>query len=88
VRAQACVPLAIATIDHHMKGMPQISATALYQPPSHDLPFLAVVFDPERVIHAVRPFPSEAAAQGFLQAFMQEKAGEYGLAPESVSGEK
>jgi hypothetical protein len=47
-----------------------------------------VVFDPEGVIHAVRPFSSEAAAQGFLQAFMQEKAGEYGLAPASLSGGK
>ncbi len=68
--------------------MPQISATTVYQPPSQDLPFLAVVFDPEGVIHAVRPFPSEAAAQGFLQAFMQEKAGEYGLAPASLSSGK
>jgi len=65
-----------------------MSATAIYQPPSQDLPFLAVVFGPEAVIHAVRSFPTEAAAQRFLQAFMQEKAGEYGLAPESLSSEK
>jgi hypothetical protein len=68
--------------------MSEISATAIYQPPSQDLPFLAVVFDPEGVIHAVRPFRNEAEAQGFLQAFMHEKAGEYGLAAASLSGEK
>jgi hypothetical protein len=65
--------------------MSQIPASAIYPPPAQELPFLAVVFDPEGVIHAVRPFPTEAAAQGFLQAFMQEKAGEYGLAPDTVA---
>jgi hypothetical protein len=64
--------------------MSQLSNTAVYSPPSHGLPFLAVVLDPERVIRVVRPFPTEAGAHAFLQAFMQEKAGEYGFPPDNT----
>ena len=44
------------------------AATAIYNPPSDGFPFVAVVFSPSR-----------RDAEGFLQAFMQESAGEYGL---------
>jgi hypothetical protein len=38
-----------------------------------------VVFSPDRAIQAFRAFPLRRDAEAFLQAFMQEEAGEYGL---------
>ena len=55
------------------------AATAVYQPPRDGFPFIAAVFSPNGTIAAFRPFPTRAGAEGFLQAFMQEGAGEYGL---------
>jgi hypothetical protein len=40
---------------------------------------MAAVFSPDGAIQALRPFLSRREAEGFLQAFMQESAGEYGL---------
>ena len=54
-------------------------STAIYSPPNDGLPFVAAVFSPDGAIQAFRAFPSRQAAEGFLQAFMQEGAGEYGL---------
>jgi hypothetical protein len=54
-------------------------ATAIYNPPADGFPFMAAVFSPDGAIQAFRPFLSRREAEGFLQAFMQESAGEYGL---------
>ena len=54
-------------------------STAIYNPPDEGLPFMAAVFNPDGAVQAFRAFPSRRAAEGFLQAFMQESAGEYGL---------
>ena len=55
------------------------ASTAIYDPPCDGFPFIAAVFSPDGAIQAVRAFPSRRDAEGFLQAFMQESAGEYGL---------
>lgn len=55
------------------------ATTAIYNPPTDGFPFVAVVFSPEGAIQAFRAFASRRAAESFLQAFMQEGAGEYGL---------
>jgi hypothetical protein len=55
------------------------ASTAIYNPPSDGFPFVAVVFSPDGAIQAFRAFPSRPDAEAFLQAFMQEGAGEYGL---------
>ena len=55
------------------------TSTAIYNPPSDGFPFVAAVFSPDGTIQAFRAFPSRRDAEGFLQAFMQESAGEYGL---------
>jgi hypothetical protein len=55
------------------------TSTAIYNPPSDGFPFMAAVFSPDGAIQAFRAFPSRQTAEGFLQAFMQERAGEYGL---------
>jgi hypothetical protein len=72
------------SICYYWQAMSQLSNTAAYRPPSQGLPFLAVVLDPERVVRVVRQFATEAEAHGFLQAFMQEKAGEYGFPPDNT----
>ena len=53
--------------------------TAIYNPPEGGFPFVAAVFNPTGKLEAFRPFPSRREAEVFLQAFMQEGAGEYGL---------
>ena len=53
--------------------------TAIYEPPEDGLPFVVAVFNPTGKIEAFRPFRSRRGAEVFLQAFMQEGAGEYGL---------
>jgi putative alpha-1,2-mannosidase len=55
------------------------ASTAIYNPPSDGFPFVAVVFSPDGATQAFRAFPNRRDAEGFLQAFMQEGAGEYGL---------
>lgn len=60
-------------------GTATSAATAIYSPPRDGLPYIAIVFSPSVTIEAVRPFPSHQEANAFLQAFMQENAGEYGL---------
>jgi len=55
------------------------ASTAIYSPPSDGFPFVAVVFSPDGAIQAFRAFQSHRDAEAFLQAFMQEGAGEYGL---------
>ncbi len=55
------------------------ASTAIYNPPSDGFPFVAIVFSPDGAIQAFRAFSNRRDAEGFLQAFMQERAGEYGL---------
>jgi hypothetical protein len=51
----------------------------IYEPTRPGAPFIAAVFDPEGRIVASQGFPTRAGAEAFLQAFLQEDAGEYGL---------
>jgi hypothetical protein len=53
--------------------------TVIYSPPTDGFPFVAAVFNPTGKLEAFRPFASRRDAEAFLQAFMQEGAGEYGL---------
>ena len=53
--------------------------TAIYNPPSDGLPFMAAVFSPNGTVQAFRAFPSRRGAEVFVQAFMQDNAGEHGL---------
>ena len=53
--------------------------TAIYNPPEDGLPFMAAVFSPNGRVQAFRAFPSRRDAEAFVQAFMQENAGEHGL---------
>jgi hypothetical protein len=54
-------------------------ANRIYEPARPGAPFIAAIYDPEGRMVASRGFPTRAGAEAFLQAFMQEKAGEYGL---------
>ena len=51
----------------------------IYEPTRPGAPFIAAVFDPEGRILASQGFSTRAGAEAFLQAFLQEDAGEYGL---------
>jgi hypothetical protein len=51
----------------------------IYEPTRPGAPFIAAIFDPEGRIVASQGFPTRAGAEAFLQAFMQEGAGDYGL---------
>ena len=53
--------------------------TAIYNPPSDGFPFMAAVFSPDGTVLAFRAFDSRRGAEAFVQAFMQENAGEHGL---------
>ena len=55
------------------------ASTTIYNPPDDGFPFVAAVFNPTGKLEAFRPFASRRDAEAFLQAFMQEGAGEYGL---------
>ena len=55
------------------------NAQKIYEPTRPDSPFIAAIFDPDGRIVASHAFPTRAGAEAFLQAFMQEDAGEYGL---------
>jgi hypothetical protein len=61
-------------------GMPQLSTTAIYEPSRFgSTSYVAAVFDPDGVVQTSRSFSTRELAEAFLQAFMQESAGEYGL---------
>ncbi len=51
----------------------------IYEPADAGAPFIAAIFDPDGSIVASHGFPTRAGAEAFLQAFMQEGAGEHGL---------
>ena len=54
-------------------------AQEIYEPTRPGFPFIAAIFAPDGRIVASHGFPTRAGAEAFLQAFMQEGAGEYGL---------
>ncbi len=55
------------------------TSSAVYNPPSPNLPYVAVILSPEAQVIAARAFRAREAAEAFIQAFMQENAGEHGL---------
>jgi hypothetical protein len=55
------------------------ASIAVYGAPSDGFRFLAAVFGPDGAIQAFRAFTARRDAEGFLQAFMQEGAANYGL---------
>jgi hypothetical protein len=42
-------------------------------------PYVVAIYDPNGRIVASQGFPTRSGAEAFLQAFMQENAGEFGL---------
>jgi hypothetical protein len=54
-------------------------STMIYEPSETGAAYVAAAFSPDGKIQARRSFDTRKAAEAFLQAFMQEKAGEYGL---------
>jgi hypothetical protein len=54
-------------------------AQTIYEPSRPGFPFIAAIFDPDGRVVASHGFPTRAGAEAFLQAFMQEDAGEHGL---------
>jgi hypothetical protein len=56
--------------------------TAIYNPPEDGLPFVAAIFGPSGTIQAFRAFPARREAETFVQAFMQDNAGEHGFSLE------
>jgi hypothetical protein len=52
----------------------------IYDPRPDGALFIAAIFDPEGCLIASRSFETREGAEAFLQAFMQESAGEHGLA--------
>jgi hypothetical protein len=61
----------------------------IYEPARPGSPFIAAVFDPDGRVVASQGFSTRAGAEAFLQAFMQEGAGEHGLrlAPDAPGAE-
>jgi hypothetical protein len=63
----------------------------IYEPSGIGAADIAAAFGADGKIKARQPFDTREAAEAFLQAFMQEKAGEYGLVntprPAESSGE-
>jgi hypothetical protein len=62
--------------------MTHSSPTIIYEPSEAGGAYVAAAFSPDGQVLASRPFSTQAGAEAFLQAFMQEKAGEYGLVHE------
>jgi hypothetical protein len=60
--------------------MTRLPTTTIYEPSRFgSTSYVAAVFDPDGVVQTSRSFSTRQLAQAFLQAFMQENAGEYGL---------
>jgi hypothetical protein len=60
-------------------AMTHAPSTMIYEPSETGAAYVAAAFSPDGKIQARRSFDTREAAEAFLQAFMQEKAGEYGL---------
>jgi hypothetical protein len=63
-------------------------AHTIYEPTRPGSPFIAAILDPDGRVVASQGFSTRAGAEAFLQAFLQEDAGEYGLrsGPDSPVG--
>jgi hypothetical protein len=59
--------------------MPQSPTTRIYEPSEPGAAYVAAAFSPDGSVQASRSFATRESAEAFLQAFMQENAGEYGL---------
>jgi hypothetical protein len=59
--------------------MTQRPSTVIYEPSETGAGYVAAAFSPDGKLQARRSCETRAAAEAFLQAFMQENAGEYGL---------
>ena len=59
------------------KGMTKVSS--ILEPANDGSPFMVAIYDPDGRIVASKGFPTRAGAEAFLQAFMQENAGEFEL---------
>ena len=57
------------------------STSTIYEPTGAGELFIAAIFDPDGQIIASHGFPTRGQASAFVQAFMQEGAGEYALSP-------
>jgi hypothetical protein len=51
----------------------------IYEPTRLGAPYVTAISNPQGRIVASQAFPTRAGAERFLQAFMQEGAGEHGL---------
>src|SRR5687767_5079166 len=69
----------------HMRGM--IQRSIIYDPVRLGGPFIAALFDPTGRPIASRSCATRESAELFVQAFMQENAGEYGLSHHPASAE-
>jgi hypothetical protein len=58
------------------------TASTIYEPTRPGAPFVAAISDPNGRIVASHGFPTRAGAEAFIQAFMQENAGEFELPDE------
>jgi hypothetical protein len=61
-------------------------ASFIYEPTRAGAPFIVAIFDPAGRIVASQGFPTRPGVEAFLQAFMQEDAGEFEL-PTHYSGD-
>ena len=53
--------------------------SSIYEPTRDGAPFIVAIYDPNGRIVASQGFPTRPGAEAFLQAFMQENAGEFEL---------
>jgi hypothetical protein len=78
------------TLRRHRPPIATMTSTraAIYNPPGDRFPFVAVVFGPSGTIQAFRAFSWRREAETFLQAYMQDNAGEHGLSGSGFSLEE
>ncbi|HEY7383135.1 MAG TPA: hypothetical protein VH743_05650 [Beijerinckiaceae bacterium] len=53
--------------------------SSIFEPTRDGAPYIVAIYDPDGRIVASQGFPTRSGAEAFLQAFMQENAGEFGL---------
>ena len=53
--------------------------SSISEPTRDGAPYIVAIYDPNGRIVASQGFPTRSGAEAFLQAFMQENAGEHGL---------
>jgi hypothetical protein len=58
----------------------------IYEPSEAGSAYVAAAFSPDGKVQTSRSFPTRDAAVAFLQAFLQENAGEYGLVHDKPAG--